>query len=314
MNLRSLCLASLGAAVLPLSAAHAQGPSIQHKAVGCIVADRYPRLDACFAPSADVARGRVHFRAHGTPHWYFVDMKAEGPCHSGILPKPLKSTRKIDYYIDVVDKAFAEGRTPEHDPKVVSRNMECDMDMIMAAGMGSASIVLGVAAGAPPIPVGFDGAGIVAGPPSAAKSGPPEPEVSAGSGGGGGGGTAAAFLLGAAAAGGAAYYIIQKDDEGDELPVYDGEWRGTTSQGRSFGFTVAQNAVTRLDFVYTIGTSNTAVTVQRALSPPLPITGASFTFEEQGATVMGTFATETSASGNIQVIRTPVITWQATRR
>jgi len=91
-------------ALLPVAAAQAQAPAIEHKAVSCIVAERFARLDACFEPAEQVARARVQFRAHGTPHWYFVDMGAEGPCHSGVLPKPKKSTRKIDYYIDVVDR------------------------------------------------------------------------------------------------------------------------------------------------------------------------------------------------------------------
>ena len=110
-------LAAFGLALLPVAAAQAQAPAIEHKAVSCIVAERFSRLDACFAPAEQVARARVQFRAHGTPHWYFVDMGAEGPCHSGVLPKPKKSTRKIDYYIDVVDRRFAEGRTREHAPR-----------------------------------------------------------------------------------------------------------------------------------------------------------------------------------------------------
>ena len=298
-------LLALGLVLVSAPTVLAQGPAIEHSGVGCLVAERFPRMDACFAPAADVARGRVHFRAHGTPHWYFVDMKATGPCHEGILPKPQKSTKKVDYYIDVVDRRFAEGRTREHNPIVVEKANECRKDMMMAAGLGSAaSIVLGVAAGAPPIPPGFAAEGI-AGPPQAIQK----------SGGGGGGGTVAAFILGAAAAGGAAYYFATKDDEESQGPQYDGEWSGTNSQNREFSFTVAGNAVVRIGTSYQVGTGGTApvVSFARSLSPPAPITNGTFTYEEQGLVVTGTFGSETAASGRFEPVRTP-LTWTATRR
>jgi hypothetical protein len=158
--MRDVPRAAFLVALLPVAVAQAQAPAIEHKAVSCILAERFARLDACFTPADQVARARVQFRAHGTPHWYFVDMGAEGPCHSGVLPRPKKSTKKIDYYIDVVDRRFAEGRTAEHDPRVVERSGECGQDMVMAAGLGSAaSIVLGVAAGAPRSPWVFRATG-----------------------------------------------------------------------------------------------------------------------------------------------------------
>jgi hypothetical protein len=295
-------LLAAGLALLPVSTARAQAPAIDHSAVGCLVADRFPRMDACFAPAADVARARVHFRTHGTPHWYFVDMRAGGPCHEGILPKPLKSTKKVDYYIDVVDRRFAEGRTREHDPIVVERSHECRKDVLMAAGMGAASIVLGVAAGAPPIPPGFAAEGI-AGPTQAIEKGS----------GGGGGGTVAAFVLGAGLAGGAAYYFTQKDEE--DGAQFDGEWSGTTSQNREFSFTVAGDAVVRIGTSYVLGTgtASTVVSVARSLSPPIAITNGAFTYQEQGLLVTGTFSSGTAASGRLEPTRT-TLTWQATRR
>src|SRR6185503_19347915 len=166
----------LGLALLSPVAAEAQAPAIDHKPVACIVAEQFPRMDACFQPAAEVARARVHFRAHGTPHWYFVEMTAAGACHAGTLPKPRKSTKKIDYYLEVLDRRFAEGRTPEHDPRVVARRMDCRKEMVMAAAAGTASILLGAAAGAPPIPIGFESEGIAG-------------LLGAGGGAGGGGGT-----------------------------------------------------------------------------------------------------------------------------
>ena len=58
----------------------AQGVEIDHKAVGCIVAGKFPRMNACFTPAASLARARVYFRPEGTPSWYYVDMKSDAPC------------------------------------------------------------------------------------------------------------------------------------------------------------------------------------------------------------------------------------------
>jgi hypothetical protein len=51
-----------------------QGLEIDHKAVGCIVVGKYPKMNACFTPAANLARSRVYFRPEGTPSWYYVDM------------------------------------------------------------------------------------------------------------------------------------------------------------------------------------------------------------------------------------------------
>ena len=38
----------------------AQGFSIQSEKYGCVVAERFPMLSACFAPAAGLARARVY--------------------------------------------------------------------------------------------------------------------------------------------------------------------------------------------------------------------------------------------------------------
>src|SRR5258708_14636293 len=67
----------------------AQGLTIDHKAIGCIVAEKYPKMNACFSPATQVARARVYFRAEeGPPNWYYVERTADAACHAGVLPKP----------------------------------------------------------------------------------------------------------------------------------------------------------------------------------------------------------------------------------
>jgi hypothetical protein len=94
----------------------AEGVAIDHQTVGCVVAGKYPRLNACFAPRASLARARVYFRVADAPtDWYYVEMASDAPCHAGILPRPKKELigRRIQYYVDAFDRSFAESRTPE---------------------------------------------------------------------------------------------------------------------------------------------------------------------------------------------------------
>lgn len=121
---------------------------IDHKAAECVVAGRFPRLLACFAPAAEVAAARIHFRAHDTSSWYFVEMKLEGQCHAGVLPKPRRLLKKLDYYVEVRDRAMKEKRTPEYQPQV-----GLDADVCAKAGLPispflpSATVVVGARAG-----------------------------------------------------------------------------------------------------------------------------------------------------------------------
>ena len=81
---------SLVVFVCNAGAAHTEGVVIDHKAVGCIVVGKYPKMNACFTPAADLARSRVYFRPEGVASWYYVDMKSEQPCFTGTLPRPGK--------------------------------------------------------------------------------------------------------------------------------------------------------------------------------------------------------------------------------
>ena len=62
-SLMSVLTAGLG---LGPALVFAQGVTIDHKAIGCIVAEQYPKMSACFLPAPNLARGRVQFRAGGT--------------------------------------------------------------------------------------------------------------------------------------------------------------------------------------------------------------------------------------------------------
>jgi uncharacterized protein YgiM (DUF1202 family) len=135
------------------------GPTIDHKPLECIIAEHYPKLDAGLS-GTPVARARVYFKAGGTIHWYYVDMALEGDRYVGILPKPKKETQKIDYYVDGLGTDSAEGRTQDYTPDVVADKKQCEKK-IMAAMTSASKLVVGAEPGAPPVPEGFDPAGIV---------------------------------------------------------------------------------------------------------------------------------------------------------
>jgi hypothetical protein len=296
---------------------YAAGPAIEHRAVSCIVAGVFPRLDACFTPTEDLSRARVHFRADGTPHWYFVDMAAAGGCRSVLLPKPLPTTSAIDYYVSALGRTFDETRTSEYTPRVVAREGDCDDDLLVAGSAGSATVVLGAAAGAPAVPAGFAPEGIVSAPPS--------PGSAASQGGGGGAGLGVVLALGAVGGGGYLLYKQLSDEETPDgeppppPPAFDGEWTGTTSQNRPLALTVSGSAVTRFDTAVDLGTSPNAraTPIQRTFSPGLPLSGGAFTFT-QGAEppilVSGTLGPSGAAEGRIETGGRVIVTWRATRR
>jgi hypothetical protein len=142
----------------------AQGVSIEHQGVGCVVAGRFPRFDARLDPAADVARARLNFRPEGGAHWYYVEMKPEAGVFHAVLPKPQKILHRFSYYIDVTDRAFHATRTAEFAPEVASGPAACGREKVLAAGLSKANVLVhapeGVA-GVPALPAGFAADGVV---------------------------------------------------------------------------------------------------------------------------------------------------------
>jgi hypothetical protein len=105
--------------------------SIAHDEVACLVAGLHPRMDACLAPPERVGRAQIQFRANGAGLWYAVDLAPGQSCLSALLPKPLATTRSVEYFVDVIDRSFGESRRPERAPdqpyqaRVVARESDC---------------------------------------------------------------------------------------------------------------------------------------------------------------------------------------------
>jgi hypothetical protein len=150
-------IGALVAFVPPALADDALG--IEHHPVHCVVAGKYPQLDACFQPAERVARARVYFKAEGGRDWYYVEMKPEAQCYRGTLPRPKKSLQRMRYYIAVTDRDFAEARTEEYAASVVGSEKACTVGAV-APYVTTASVVV---SGASALPAGFAGAGLLAG-------------------------------------------------------------------------------------------------------------------------------------------------------
>ncbi len=192
-------VAGVGVLLLVGSSVEAQTLGIEHQPVGCAVAEKFPRLEARFAPAASVATARVLFQGQN-PEWYSVAMKPEGAVFVGILPKPKKSLKAFRYYIEVTDQALGTNRTADFTASVVDNSSSCQGKM-MAGALASASVVLQGPAGVAALPAGFASSGVVAGSAAGSSAG-----ASAGAAGAAGGGISTAVLVagGVAVAGGAA--------------------------------------------------------------------------------------------------------------
>jgi hypothetical protein len=99
-------------------------PAIDHQAVACVAADKFPRLEARFTPAENVAAARVLFQGQ-TADWYSVAMKPDAAVYAGILPKPKKELKSFRYYIEITDKALATSRTAEFTAAVVDSAASC---------------------------------------------------------------------------------------------------------------------------------------------------------------------------------------------
>jgi hypothetical protein len=150
----------LGMSLFAPARLHAQAVTIAHQPVGCVVAGHFAVFEARFDPAASVARARVYFQGEGMADWYFVDMKPRDDAFQGTLPKPTKSLKRINYYIEVLDQTAAGSRTADFAPEVVPEAGMCGKGLAVAGIAASASVAVGAAAGAPAIPAGFASTGV----------------------------------------------------------------------------------------------------------------------------------------------------------
>jgi hypothetical protein len=148
------------AALIP-ALAQGEGPVIDHRPIGCVEAGHFPRVTARFGPPAAISRARLFFRAGGTPNWYYLGMQAEGNVFSGVLPRPGKSLKRVEYYVEATDKALVTTRSAEFSAAVVAHAGECPAGESVAVALtsGPSEKPTAAAPGGPSSPPGFWGEG-----------------------------------------------------------------------------------------------------------------------------------------------------------
>ncbi len=125
-----------------------RGLAIEHDSPGCVAAEQYPRLSACFRPDGAVARGRVYFRPPGTGDWFYVEMTGEPPCLQAVLPRPRKDLGAIEYSISGMDRDLTEARTAAYTVPVTTTGT-CRAGS-MAPVVESGAVVIGSTSGTAP--------------------------------------------------------------------------------------------------------------------------------------------------------------------
>jgi len=142
--------------------ARAGGATIQHQAVGCVLAGKFPSLQARFDPADALHQARIYFRPEGGRHWYSVAMKPAGGVFDGVLPRPNRTLKSFTYYIEAVDTELSIARTQEYTSTVATGPGACK-DKEMALTLASATVAIIAPSGAPLVPSGFSASGVITG-------------------------------------------------------------------------------------------------------------------------------------------------------
>jgi polysaccharide export outer membrane protein len=118
----------LGSGLLILASVGITLPPIK-----CLVADRFPQIEAVIVPAA--SKARVFFKGAGGSAYYYVDMVPKVGRFVAKLPKPKEKAGPVTYYIEVVDPTGAKARTQELTAEVVRSAGSCSQpDAVAEAG------------------------------------------------------------------------------------------------------------------------------------------------------------------------------------
>lgn len=131
-----------------------KAPRIDHTALTCVVAGRYPRVEARVTAPAGVSEVRARFRLLDSEDWYSVRLSRDGDVWSGSLPRPTTLLDTFFYYLEATDEAARTGRTSDMVVRVVFDDSDCGAE---GAGpsVADAAPVVEAPPGAPALPEGF---------------------------------------------------------------------------------------------------------------------------------------------------------------
>src|SRR5215472_3344606 len=100
------------ALVLLVGAAFAGSPlsgavtvTITHEPAACILAGRFPVIEAGVEASEAIKSLRVYFHAKGASFWSYTEMKPEGGVFRATLTRPTEGGGEVYYHFVAIDAA-----------------------------------------------------------------------------------------------------------------------------------------------------------------------------------------------------------------
>jgi hypothetical protein len=169
----------IGARVLPALALASWAPiaqaahiEIQHDPPTCVAADRFVRIvaKATGAQAEGVRGAELQFRAEAEGGWYSIAMTRVSGEWSAVLPRTTRALTRVEYRISMAGPDTGESVSPVFAVSVSADPASCEGAAQLSV---TSSIVVRVPAGAaavPPVPAGFNPAGVV----GAAEREPPK--------------------------------------------------------------------------------------------------------------------------------------------
>lgn len=143
--------------------------------IKCVLADRFPQIEAVITPPE--SKARFFFKGAGSTEYYYVEMLPKVGRFVAKLPKPKDEAGPLTYYIEVVGPDGAKARTQELAAEVIRSAGSCsDPDAVAEVGP-SGDVEVFTAAASRRKPDAFSGVATVRGTDSAGTTetdaGPP---------------------------------------------------------------------------------------------------------------------------------------------
>ncbi len=154
--LPALCVTAAQAVAAPVE--------IQHEPLACVPAARFVSVVAQASPPERVLRAELQFRVDPQGAWYAIPMRKLPGGWSALLPRATRSLARFEYWIVMAGRGFADLHSPVFSVRVSDDPAGCG---VQGEASVDASIVVRVPKGAPiapPVPAGYDPAGVVAAP------------------------------------------------------------------------------------------------------------------------------------------------------
>jgi hypothetical protein len=151
------------AALRHAPAASLAEPEIIHAPLECWPRGEFLVLRARFRPGADILTAKAYFRSDKHLEFHFVELivNTRGDGYA-VMPKTAPETAGVDYYLEAVTRGYTTSRSEQWNSTVAEPG-ECirrHPEMTLFNGEKPDIVVGATRAGAPPLPPGFQAAGV----------------------------------------------------------------------------------------------------------------------------------------------------------